>query len=281
MNFKYIQITVLLFIGLSFNACKHKAQSDSEKFNAVESDTLKYSLFSLDTTDAACLQKYKNCPNATVSYPIFNTPDTSLNAYLNSEVLKIVLYNTDTSSYTSPIESVESYFKENADLKKEGDYDDESSAWTNDNNVSVYHKLGQYITIKSYHQSYQGGAHPIATTNFYTFDILNKKQLKASDILNLSDTALLRIGQQYFKSDNNIEDTASLSGLGYFIFGDGDNYEESAAYGKFRFNDNFAITKNGIEFQYNPYEMAPYAAGAPSVTIPYNSIQPFLKIKIW
>ena len=46
--------------------------------------------------------------------------------------------------------------------------------------------------------------------------------------LNLSDTALLRIGQQYFKSDNNIEDTASLSGLGYFISGDGDNYEESA-----------------------------------------------------
>lgn len=281
MNFKHILITVLVFIGLLFNACKQKTNSASDKFDAITSDSLKYSLFSLDTTDAACLQKYKNCPNATVSYPIFNTPDSALNLYLNTEILKIVLYNTDSSSYSSPIQSLESYFKENADLKKDGNYDDESAAWTNDNNVSVYNKLGQFITIISYHQSYQGGAHPIATNNFYTFDIINKKQLKVTDILNTNDTALLRIGQHFFKSNNNLEDTASLSDLGYFIFGDGDNYEKSAAYGKFRFNNNFAITKQGIEFQYNPYEMAPYAVGAPSVTIPFSEIQPFLKIKIW
>ena len=51
--------------------------------------------------------------------------------------------------------------------------------------------------------------------------------------------------------------------------------------GKFLFNDNFASLKMGLSFNITLMRLRPYAAGAPSVTIPYNSIQPFLKIKIW
>jgi hypothetical protein len=67
----------------------------------------------------------------------------------------------------------------------------------------------------------------------------------------------------------------------YFIFGDGDNFEDSPNYGKFHFNNNFAFTKDGIEFLYNAYEIAPYAVGASGFTIPYEKIIPYLKIKIW
>ena len=51
--------------------------------------------------------------------------------------------------------------------------------------------------------------------------------------------------------------------------------------GKFHFTTNFALTKDGIEFVYNTYEIGPYAVGASSLTIPYNEIVQYLKLKIW
>ena len=99
--------------------------------------------------------------------------------------------------------------------------------------------------------------------------------------MNVNDTALLRIGETYFRKENKIADTSSLDDNGFFIFGEGDDFEESDKYGKFRFNDNFAVTKNGIQFYYNSYEIGPYAVGASSFIIPYKFLQPYLKLAIW
>ena len=84
-----------------------------------------------------------------------------------------------------------------------------------------------------------------------------------------------------FRKQNEIADSSTLADAGYFIFGDGDNFEDGPNYGKFHFNNNMAITKDGIQFLYNAYEMAPYAAGRPSITLPYAMLQPYLKVKIW
>lgn len=42
-------------------------------------------------------------------------------------------------------------------------------------------------------------------------------------------------------------------------------------------NDNFALTKEGIKFIFNPYEIAPYAMGQQEFTIPYSALQAIAK----
>jgi hypothetical protein len=41
--------------------------------------------------------------------------------------------------------------------------------------------------------------------------------------------------------------------------------------------ENFALTSKGLEIQYNPYEVAPYALGATSVSVPREAVAPLVK----
>lgn len=41
--------------------------------------------------------------------------------------------------------------------------------------------------------------------------------------------------------------------------------------------ENFLLDKNGVTFYYNRYEIAPYAAGDFSLTVPYDEISAYLK----
>ncbi|MBQ2591047.1 MAG: DUF3298 domain-containing protein, partial [Paludibacteraceae bacterium] len=40
------------------------------------------------------------------------------------------------------------------------------------------------------------------------------------------------------------------------------------------------FSKNGLEFIYGQYEIAPYACGMPQFTIPYSRVEPLLKEEI-
>ncbi|MFN8259357.1 MAG: DUF3298 domain-containing protein [Chitinophagales bacterium] len=266
---------------LSLDSCKPNKSGNAATFDVIGADTLVYDFVSIDTTDASCVNRYKYCPNATISYPVFNTPDTALNRLLNAEVMKAVLSKSDTSSYASVEDYLKNFFHEYSDLKKQGDYDDESSAWHVGTAVSVYDKIGQYLTLKIFSDMYEGGAHPNSYLQYKVVDLISGRQLNASQLMNLNDSTLLSIGERCFRKDNGLADTTSLEDASYFIFGDGEDFEEGPDYGKFRFNNNFALTKEGVEFWYNAYEIGPYAVGASSFVIPYKDIQAFLKVKVW
>jgi hypothetical protein len=278
-NFVYCLSISIIFLSVS---CKPSATGNRKaEYDVLSKDTLYHNLFYIDTTDAGCSAQYKYCPNAIISYPIFTTPDSTLNSYLNAVILKAVLYKSDTSSYTSVNEYLSAFFDDNKTLKQQGNYDDESAAWKRENSVSYYAKIGKHLTLKKYVEQYEGGAHPNAYIQFSVLDLIDKKQLKITDLLSTEDSTLLSIGERYFRKNNTIDDTIALADAGYFIFGDGEDFEDSPRYGKFHFTTNFALTKDGIEFVYNTYEIGPYAVGTSSFTIPYNEVVQYLKLKIW
>jgi len=45
----------------------------------------------------------------------------------------------------------------------------------------------------------------------------------------------------------------------------------------FKLTANFAITKEGLKFLYNPYEIAPYALGQQEIIIPYAALGELIK----
>ena len=100
------------------------------------------------------------------------------------------------------------------------------------------------------------GAHPNTVRGSRTFDTAANKELTLSDVLgkNAADT------DSYVKEkfDAYVKET-----VGELIEYYQENREEALS------AVNFCLTEDALVLYYNPYDILPYAAGAPTVAIPY------------
>ncbi|MNV58716.1 hypothetical protein D3C71_1511030 [compost metagenome] len=76
---------------------------------------------------------------------------------------------------------------------------------------------------------------------------------------------LTAIGERIFRKNEKLSPTASLK----------DNYffEKDT----FSLNSNFTITKEGLKFLYNPYEIKAYAYGSTELIIPFSELKAIAK----
>src|SRR5579885_652539 len=124
------------------------------------------------------------------------------------------------------------------------------------------------ISVKFLEDTFEGGAHP--NQNYYTvtYDLKQGRELKLSD--------LFRPGAKYlaFVSDYATRDLQSRKdpdsgenlGLAQDTFADGAKPEA----------ENYArwnITKKGLMFTFDPYQVAAYAYGPQTVIIPYAKLK--------
>lgn len=130
-----------------------------------------------------------------------------------------------------------------------------------------------YVTYSFSSYDYEGGAHGMPLLSFRTFDnkgqslttdqILKKDKQKA--VMEIIITALF---DQYFTNDANglYTDAASFREwiLGY------NNGQIGLP------SESPVFTPMGLRFQYQAYEIAPYAAGAPYCIVSYTDLQSFL-----
>lgn len=131
---------------------------------------------------------------------------------------------------------------------------------------------------------YTGGAH--GGTNLATFTFGKNGRIAIEDILDINDNKDIEIsrliekklvsvlgdssspetineglGLAYLREDNTI-DLAKCNCDGYFF---GSNLQ------------NFVVTDNGIRFIMYQYQVAPYSAGMPEVTLSFEELKPYLK----
>ena len=123
------------------------------------------------------------------------------------------------------------------------------SVVTNDNDI---------LCISSWVSQYNGGAaHPVSDGVYLNFDIQTGQTIKLNQILKPNFSFRLnRIAEKKFMAE----------------YGSGDFVWDFVP-GQFKLNENFAITKTGLLFLFNQYEIGPYAAGAPEVFIPFREIE--------
>ncbi|MBO5138722.1 MAG: DUF3298 domain-containing protein [Bacilli bacterium] len=126
-----------------------------------------------------------------------------------------------------------------------------------------------YITYKSYiYQNYisyvfsismyTGGAHPDNRILSVNYNVKHNKIIKITDIYN-NLTKLSEISRKLLKNKNEINSiTLPL-----------DMILEGTTPNDYNFR-NYALTDNGVIIFFEPYQVAPYAAGTIEITIPYN-----------
>lgn len=120
-------------------------------------------------------------------------------------------------------------------------------------------------------ESYTGGAHPNSIVRLVSFDGSSGLRVRLEDLIPDEHREAVRaLAEAAFRDVHGLEATADLTAAGFW-------FED----GRFRLNDNFAVTGEGLRFHFNPYEVAPYALGPTDLTIPRASLAGLVRANGW
>jgi hypothetical protein len=109
----------------------------------------------------------------------------------------------------------------------------------------------------------QGAAHPNSYADVLNFDLKNGKQLKLSDLFKPGAKYLQAIAAYCI---NDLKKQAKDKGLL-------DEEIEKGAAAKSDNYESWTITKRGLSIHFDPYQVAPYAAGPQFVLVPYSTLK--------
>lgn len=117
---------------------------------------------------------------------------------------------------------------------------------------------------------YTGGAHPNTYSGTFNFDMRTGKKISISDLLTeggLQRVAMFSKEQLQAKLGAGLEETGAY---------DEDWIKEGTAAAEENYQA-FTLGENALTIYFDPYTVAPYAAGPQKVEIPYASIEDVLK----
>ncbi|MDD3368466.1 MAG: DUF3298 domain-containing protein [Lachnospiraceae bacterium] len=126
--------------------------------------------------------------------------------------------------------------------------------------TGITYRDDNYLCMGMSSYDFQGGAHGMPGRVYYLFDLNTGDQLQLSDVVGNTEEELNQIIVDAFTEYSTDPDSG--------LFPEGlDSVKNSAG-----FDSNFYLTEEGLCIYYYPYDIAPYAAGFPEVTIPYDKL---------
>jgi hypothetical protein len=134
--------------------------------------------------------------------------------------------------------------------------------WEMVREVEVSFASEHLATLNIRESGYTGGAHPFSGQRYAVFDVNTGKQLTLKDLLVAGyEERLNTAGEQAFRQERGLGANASLEEAGFWF-----------ANNAFKVNTNMGVFGNGLVFNFNPYEIAPYAMGPTEFTVAYDEI---------
>ena len=168
--------------------------------------------------------------------------------------------NINTDFFSKQLMYFDSLSRFDSDMLEEG------QLWELESTIDII-EFKNFVELDLSSWSYAGGAHGNGYASYSLIDRVNGKQLALSDFINDIPT-FTELAEKYFRAQNEIEENTNLTDAGFW-FTDG----------IFVCNENFYFADGNLNFLYNNYEIAPYAAGSISISIPLKELKPFLKIQ--
>lgn len=240
-----------IFILLIFSCNQDKHNQGSIK-DVEQTDTAKYQIKSFYKTNPDC--KTDTCDaSVKASYPVFE--DKNLNKFVSKTLASSPYLEKE---YSSIAIAADSFINEYMAYKKEVPQSLAGYSW--EQNLKVAYQNTNIISFIYEAFSYTGGAHGQENTLYFNFNRTANKVLNLNDILIKNyHPELTKIAEEIFRKNEELTAEEPLNG--YF-------FENNT----FSLNNNFLITKNGLQFMYNPYEIKAYAFGQTIILIPYQKI---------
>jgi hypothetical protein len=143
-----------------------------------------------------------------------------------------------------------------------------SGCWELETKGDTVYSSPKTLTARFETYAYTGGAHPNSNQIFYNFDRDSGRLLNLNELVT-DTTALMGIVEKEFRKQQKIAAQTNLEEEGYFLRD-----------GKFFLPTSVGLTRQGLSFYYNPYEIAAYAVGPIEVVVPYEKLNGVLN-KDW
>jgi len=126
-------------------------------------------------------------------------------------------------------------------------------------NYSIEHLDDDFVSIKFWRSEYTGGVHPNSWSFTLNYDLKNEKALALSDL---------------FKKDSNFLEVISSNSITQTKKKQGENYDpdwvKQGAGEKIKNFGSWNITKKGLKFTFDAYQVGSYAEGAYESLVPYE-----------
>ncbi len=206
--------------------------------------------------------KDSNAAKVSITYPEIHSSSAiadSINAILQDYVF---------NKYESAQVAADSFIDQAVQAKKQIN-GASVTGWFYTCSASLIRNSPGFAVLKIESSSYTGGAHPGSFIFYYNFDSTGKN-LSWDDIIEpgKKDT-LIKLNETLLRADKNIPAGQSWNDAGFLLPND-----------TLPLPAFFAVTKEGLLITYNQYEVAPYAMGTISYTIPFNKLDGIIK-KEW
>jgi hypothetical protein len=153
------------------------------------------------------------------------------------------------------------YRASNIDIYMEGM---ESFNWSKIKETRILHNEHYILSLEYHDYGYTGGAHGLSVSRFQVVDLRSGRLLSLDEIFRPDYRNDLRdIINSEARKAYGLDSRQGLTEAGFFS----DFIDPS---------ENFYMTKDGIGFFYNQYEVAPYAMGPVSIFVSYSSLKRIL-----
>lgn len=214
-----------------------------------------------------CDEQPSDCARVTLSYPESprdpKTPaDEAVDWFVGKYLLAPVVSEVRPPDMeTLAAEFVNEYGQVKRDLKAYKSY------WYLIREVSVLYADPRVLSLRFSEDIYTGGAHPNALKRYQSFDAATGSPISLEDlVLPGARRKLEAVAGGIFRKMHDIAPGVSLAEAGFW-------FEN----GRFRLNDNFALTGEGLVFYFNLYEITSYARGPTELQIPFSALDGILK----
>jgi hypothetical protein len=249
---------LLLVIAVAFG-CGKKEEQKTDKSIQFEMRT-----FRLESSEG-CKSDTLKCASYEVEYPMFNGLSQVVNDSLNQKIIESIDTGNPEIESHSFEEAGEGFIKDFERAQKE--FPDNTMGWYFRASVDVNLLTDTLLSLESSAEFFTGGAHGGYGTYFINIRPSTGRAVTLDDVMRSGYQESLRaIGESEFRRSLTLTDTVSLAEEGFEFPDD-----------KFQLNDNYGFTSEGILFEFNIYEIAPYVLGAQEVLIPYDKIRDLLK----
>lgn len=262
------KVIAALVLVTGVYACRGNKQSDKvidSATNAVTGaslDSLTYSYDSVKVYSKTPVSKDKQVTDtakAVIVYPVFN--DTIANKFIQDRVIALT---GKQGTYKNYKELATGFIKE-FDTYQAGN-PASNQRWFELMKLKVAANYPNYLSVLHTYADYKGGAHANILFTYFNYNPKTYQTITLDSLITTDGMPKLRsVAENIFRKNEHLAPDANLS-EGYFF-----------ADGVFSLAETFTVTREGIKFLYNPYEIKPYAAGTTELTVPFSKIKDIMK----
>ncbi len=256
-------LLVVFFSLILLISCKNDAGKNAKE---TEENPISFETKSFERKGGDCKEEHKRCVVVKLNYPFakdgLETTRKSINQYVSSVLLESIIPdpNEKITDFDTAAAQLIKYYEEQM-----AEFPEYEMGWAVEVNGNA-ELIDSFAVITLPIYSFMGGAHPNHFTSITNFNLKSGKEIKLLDIV-VDTKALKTLAEKRFIeariSDYDVEEVD----INDFFFGDG-----------YHLPENFAITKDGIFFYYNPYEAAPYALGTTEFLISFKDLEGIVKL---